>query len=111
MKKPWMLWAIMAAILVLVVIAGSLTALGLKGQGPLVFGKTNTATPTAQATPSVVASRNITEFALPGQGSQPYRITSGPDGNLWFTEYQGNKIGRITPAGQITEFAVPTSGS
>jgi streptogramin lyase len=25
----------------------------------------------------------------------PVGITSGPDGNLWFTEYVGNKIGQI----------------
>jgi virginiamycin B lyase len=29
---------------------------------------------------------------------------AGPDGNLWFTENVGNRIGRITPAGVITEF-------
>jgi virginiamycin B lyase len=34
----------------------------------------------------------------------------GPDGNLWFTEQVG-KIGRITPAGVITEFSVPTANS
>jgi streptogramin lyase len=38
-------------------------------------------------------------------------ITAGPDGNLWFTEYGGNKIGRITTAGSITEFAIPTANS
>ena len=45
-------------------------------------------------------------------GDAPYRITSGPDGNLWFTvtartsptEAWGNTIGRITPTGAITEF-------
>jgi virginiamycin B lyase len=38
-------------------------------------------------------------------------ITAGPDGNLWFTEYGGNKIGRITTAGVITEFPIPTDDS
>src|SRR5205807_2021894 len=28
--------------------------------------------------------------------------------NLWFTEDNTNKIGRITPAGIITEFPIPT---
>jgi streptogramin lyase len=32
-------------------------------------------------------------------------ITSGPDHNLWFTENTNKKIGRITPAGVVTEFA------
>jgi Beta-propeller repeat len=32
-------------------------------------------------------------------------ITAGPDGNLWFTEPHGNRIGRITPAGEVTEYS------
>ena len=52
-------------------------------------------------------AQTITEFPLPPGGS-PYGITAGPDGNLWY----GNpsfptalpKIGRITPAGAVTEF-------
>jgi virginiamycin B lyase len=43
----------------------------------------------------------------PGGTCQPAGITSGPDGNVWFTEENGNRIGRITPGGAITEF---TSG-
>jgi streptogramin lyase len=35
------------------------------------------------------------------------QITAGPDGNVWFTVTAANEIGRITPAGQITEFPVP----
>ncbi|MDB5040312.1 MAG: hypothetical protein JWN27_1038, partial [Candidatus Eremiobacteraeota bacterium] len=27
----------------------------------------------------------------------PWGITSGPDGNLWFTESNGNTVARITP--------------
>ena len=30
---------------------------------------------------------------------QPAGITAGPDGNIWFTEENGNRIGRITPGG------------
>src|SRR5262249_56325030 len=36
------------------------------------------------------------------QGGQINGITTGPDGNLWFTELNVNVIGRITPAGVIT---------
>jgi streptogramin lyase len=32
------------------------------------------------------------------------RIVAGPDGNLWFTEYFSDGIGRITPEGVVTEF-------
>jgi virginiamycin B lyase len=35
-------------------------------------------------------------------------ITAGPGGALWFTEFAGNKIGRITTAGTVTEFTLPT---
>src|SRR5258706_4936915 len=40
-----------------------------------------------------------------------YGITRGPDGNLWFTEYAANRIGRITPNGVVTEFVVPGVGA
>ncbi len=40
---------------------------------------------------------------------QPAGITTGPDGNLWFTEENGNRIGRITPGGAITEFTAGLS--
>jgi streptogramin lyase len=53
---------------------------------------------------------DITEFALPTPGSHPQGITTGPDGNLWFTENASHQIGTITTAGSITEFPVP-SGS
>jgi hypothetical protein len=38
-------------------------------------------------------------------------MTAGPDGNLWFTELNGNKIGRITTAGTVTEFGGLTANS
>ena len=51
----------------------------------------------------------IAEYPTPTANSGPYGITLGPDGNVWFTESATgvNKIGRITPAGTITEFPVP----
>jgi streptogramin lyase len=41
----------------------------------------------------------------------PIGIAPGSDGNVWFTEKYGNNIGRVTPAGIITEFPVPTAQS
>ncbi len=54
----------------------------------------------------------VTEFTggvTPGFSfdSEPFGITAGPDGNLWFTEYRGSRIARITPAGVVTEFSLP----
>ena len=64
----------------------------------------------------ITPSGAITEFPVPS-GSQELgarHITAGPDGNLWFTicrctvgNSNNGSIGRITPAGLITEF--PTS--
>ena len=46
---------------------------------------------------------------LPTANSMAAGITAGPDGNLWFAEYHGNKIGRITTSGTITEFPILTT--
>jgi len=43
-------------------------------------------------------------------GQQPSgRRSIRLDGNVWFTEQIGNKIGRITTGGTFTEFPVPTA--
>ena len=52
-------------------------------------------------------AQTITEFPI-SSGNGPGSITSGPDGNLWFTAGPAGSIGRITPDGVVTEFPVPT---
>lgn len=52
----------------------------------------------------------IDEFALP-PGSRPQDIALGPDGNLWFTLRATDQIGRISPSGSLSTFAVPGAGS
>jgi len=54
---------------------------------------------------------SIDEFAVPTATSQPLSIVTGPDRNLWFTEFLGNKIARTTPEGAVTEFPIPTTAS
>jgi virginiamycin B lyase len=56
----------------------------------------------------LAAAVTINEFTVPSASSFPVGITSGPDGNLWFIESNVNTIGRITPAGDTTEFAIPS---
>jgi len=57
-------------------------------------------------------SISITEFPMPPDVFSPWQITSGPDGNLWFTvQNVPAYIGRITPAGLITLFPIPTPSS
>jgi streptogramin lyase len=81
-----------AAVLVLTILAASLfTYFSSRSPGP--------------------AAGQISEFRLPTAESYPYGITRGPDGNLWFTEYVANRIGRITPHGAVTEYVIPTANS
>jgi len=44
----------------------------------------------------------VTEFAI-ASPSQPRDIVAGPDGNLWFTEFNAERLSRITTDGVITE--------
>jgi streptogramin lyase len=55
----------------------------------------------------------LKQFKVPTAGSSPEHITRASDGNFWFTESfvnnqnaLPNKVGRITPSGQVTEFDV-----
>ena len=63
--------------------------------------------PQITSTSVTACTPNITVFPTPTIGSTPTKITTGPDGNLWFAEAQADSIGRSTPAGVITEFPVP----
>lgn len=64
----------------------------------------------------------ITEFDLPTPASQPGAICLGSDGNVWFIEQVGHgmipvpggeeligALGRITPRGEISEYALPNA--
>jgi streptogramin lyase len=59
----------------------------------------------------ITTSGSVTEFAVPYAYSRPFWITSGPDGNLWFTDEGTNSVGKITTTGTVTEFALGTAGS
>ncbi len=57
----------------------------------------------------------VTEFLIPSANCGPLGIAAGPDGALWFTEFQASKIGRLAIgeglASQIgPEYPLPTSG-
>jgi virginiamycin B lyase len=88
MKMPRVACTLFAALLISLTIAFSAFV-------PLVWAKSHT----------------ITEFQIPTSNSSPESITSGPDGNLWFTEWGVNKVGRVTPSGTFTEFPIPTPNS
>lgn len=55
----------------------------------------------------ITPAGQITQF---NAGGFPFEIASGPDGALWFTNanIQTNNIGRITTAGAVTSYRIPT---
>jgi streptogramin lyase len=59
---------------------------------------------------------SITEYPIPSPavGSVTRtlgQITTGPDGNIWFTDVLHKTIDRVDPAGTITEFSIPGGSS
>ncbi|HEY7347990.1 MAG TPA: protein kinase [Ktedonobacterales bacterium] len=100
---------ILLLLLALVVIAAGGTTLAVGASLGLFKGGTaSRATPKPTTLPAGI----ITEFAVPTSPSHLYELTSGPDGALWFAEYEGNRIGHITPDGHLNEFPfLPTSNS
>lgn len=76
---------------------------------------------TALAGPAAIAGASppptVTSFPL-STTLRPTSITSGLDGNIWFTETRSpsagivpGAIGRITPAGAVTEFGLAQGGA
>ena len=43
---------------------------------------------------------HIQEFEVPTAHSSPTGIRNGPDGNIWFTEEAGSRIGRLNLVNQ-----------
>ena len=57
------------------------------------------------------AAVTIVRHPLPvvDRSAQPADITQGWDGNLWLTYSDRPDIGRMTPAGVVTDFPIPTA--
>jgi len=86
------------------IVAGSDGNLWLSGyRATSVDGEARSVATIDRMTPS----GEMTQFDLPGPGSFPTRLALGPDGNVWFTETQEDRVGRITPAGGIQMFQLP----
>jgi hypothetical protein len=46
-------------------------------------------------------------YTIPTPGAHPSVLADDGRGNLWFTEWRGNKIGRIAVGGEVSEFPIP----
>jgi virginiamycin B lyase len=70
--------------------------------------------PTPNPNPSSIATplpglTNYPLTAASGASPNPQYITSGSDGNLWFTDHLRNSIWRMTTSGSTTEYANPSA--
>ena len=66
-------------------------------------GQSDSTTPDAAATQNAVAGTGgatISEFDLPTRDGVPHSIAIDSAGRLWFTEFQGNKLGTFDPASE-----------
>lgn len=52
--------------------------------------------------------KEFKRYTLPTPGAHPSVLTDDGHGNLWFTEWRGNKIGRISATSEISEFPIPS---
>ncbi len=66
----------------------------------------------ASITPTGALAGTINEFRIPsladGLTGGPSGIACDTDSNIWFAEYAANRIGQMTPGGDIHEFPVPS---
>jgi streptogramin lyase len=53
----------------------------------------------------------LAQYQVPSANSYFGDMATGSDGNLWFPEYDADKIARVTASGAITEFPVPTASA
>jgi outer membrane protein assembly factor BamB len=58
----------------------------------------------------IASDGTVSELSVPTLSAYPYGIAGGPDGNVWFIETMASNLGRITPAGAITEYPISSPG-
>jgi virginiamycin B lyase len=60
-----------------------------------------------------ITTSGVSSFdKVPTAGSDPFGLALGADRNIWFTEHDSNRIGRLNPwNGFMTEFPIPTAHS
>src|SRR5262249_50412928 len=88
---------------VVAIMLQSCIGVGAASTGP----ETSSRLSTTQATPV----GRLSVFPLPSPDTHVEWLTQGPDGAIWFTEWDGNRIGQLTTNGQMHEFKLPTAFS
>ena len=70
----------------------------------------------ADETSEVIWSFNMTslvfkETPIPTVGATPFQLVVDGRGNVWFTEFVGDKLGVISSSGALTELPIPIPGN
>lgn len=52
-----------------------------------------------------------TMYSIQNNAEQPEKLAIGPDKNLWFNEFAGSYVGKITTRGVVTEYNVGGGGN
>ncbi len=81
--------------------------IALGADGSMWFTDDGTNTAGRNLIGRITTSGVITEYPIPTPGSMPGAIVLGSDGNMWFSEPGVNRIGSITPTGEIAEYPTP----
>lgn len=68
---------------------------------------TTAAAVTKPGKPAATDLKGFNTLQTPAVIHTSQAITTGPDGNLWFTEPGVGKIGKTTPGGAVTEYQLP----
>lgn len=83
---------------------------GLKGiaSGPEEHMWFASTTASASGLGQMTTSGTILDEYTLSKEAFPEAIAEGSDHNMWFTEWNSGKIGKITPSGTVTEYSLPS---
>lgn len=90
--------------------ATHVTAMTRGPEGKLWFSGVRYGNPGEGVIGSVASDGQVREFVLPSEGPLE-GIAVGPGGDLWFTQPDANRIGRISPDGGIERYSLPVPGA
>src|SRR5437879_13882978 len=92
-----------------VAVAAAVFASACAGHGIIQSSSSSPPEPFAMSPAGRQAHPNdFVGIRVPTRNSGPLGIVTGPDGNVWFTEFLKNKIGKLDTNNHITEYKVPT---